>query len=374
MKKISLALTLLSCAVVPAVPVFAQSSVTLYGLISTGMFYTDNQKGLSNYGLLNGPQQPPRIGLIGQEDLGGGRKAFFTLENGFSITTGALGQGGRLFGRQAFIGLSDEQMGSLSFGRQIDSMAQSLAPFESAVQFATYAPPIGDADNVFATFRVSNSVQYKTRNFDGLQIMTDYGFSEAAGSVNNNSSFSIGSSYANGPFRFGAAYHVLHSPASASNTNGALGNFDYGFTSPFVTSGGGAAVDKQQMYGAGGYYKFGDNQLSLLLTNVKFDYLDNSNLKLTNYQFTGTRFLTPQLMAGASYIFTDGKASLAQTKPKWHQINLGLDYFLTKRTDLFLVGIYQRAAGDAQFAQIYYMSPSSRREQTSISFGMRHKF
>lgn len=372
MKKFSALFILIAAAI--AAPAFAQSSVTMYGIISTGMFYTDNQKGLSNYGLLNGPQQPPRIGFIGQEDLGGGRKAFFTLENGFSITTGAAGQGGRLFGRQSFVGLSDAALGSLSFGRQIDSMAQTLAPFESAVQFATYAPPIGDADNVFATFRVSNSVQYKSPVFDGVQIISDYGFSEAAGSVNNNSSFSIGTSYGNGPYKLGAAYHLLRAPGSSSNLNGAVGNFDYGFTSPFITSAAGAAVDKQQMFGAGGSYKFGDNQLSLLLTNVKFNYLDASSLTLTNYQFTGTRYLTPQLMLGASYIFTDGKATLADAKPKWHQISLGLDYFLTKRTDLFLVGIYQRAAGDAKFAQIYYMSPSASREQTSVSFGMRHKF
>jgi len=104
-EKFSALFILIAAAI--AAPAFAQSSVTMYGIISTGMFYTDNQKGLSNYGLLNGPQQPPRIGFIGQEDLGGGRKAFFTLENGFSITTGAAGQGGRLFGRQSFVGLSD---------------------------------------------------------------------------------------------------------------------------------------------------------------------------------------------------------------------------------------------------------------------------
>jgi GBP family porin len=38
------------------------------------------------------------------------------------------------------------------------------------------------------------------------------------------------------------------------------------------------------------------------------------------------------------------------------------------------VGIYQRAAGDAQFAQIYTLSPSSTKSQISAVIGMRHKW
>ena len=46
-----------------------------------------------------------RLGFKGSEDLGGGHSAIFLLENGFQADTGAMGQGGLLFGRQIYVGL-----------------------------------------------------------------------------------------------------------------------------------------------------------------------------------------------------------------------------------------------------------------------------
>src|ERR1700758_2108659 len=99
----------------------AQSSVTLYGLIDAGITYTNNQHGQKNFQATSGDINGSRFGLRGAEDLGGGLKAIFTLENGFSIQNGQLGQGGRLFGRQAFVGLSSDSYGTLTVGRQYDS-------------------------------------------------------------------------------------------------------------------------------------------------------------------------------------------------------------------------------------------------------------
>ena len=73
--------------------------------------------------------------------------------------------------------------------------------------------------------------------------------------------------------------------------------------------------------------------------------------------------LSPRLLLGLAYIYTWGAYTPSDTRPKWHQINIGADYFLSKRTDLYVTGIYQRAAGDAQFAQIYTLLPSSGRSR-----------
>jgi predicted porin len=51
-----------------------------------------------------------------------------------------------------------------------------------------------------------------------------------------------------------------------------------------------------------------------------------------------------------------------------------VDYFLSKRTDVFLVGIYQKAAGDARYAQIFSNLPSDSKTQMSVIAGIRHKF
>ncbi len=106
----------------------AQSSVTLYGLIDAGLTYTNNQGGSHNFKETSGQVNGSRWGLRGAEDLGGGLKAIFTLENGFSIANGTLGQGGREFGRQAFVGLSSAQFGAVTLGRQYDSVVDYLGP------------------------------------------------------------------------------------------------------------------------------------------------------------------------------------------------------------------------------------------------------
>jgi GBP family porin len=365
---------LLSCLpLVVAGPVCAQSSVTLYGILSEGVMYTSNAGGHQQWQLASGVQQSPRFGFTGKEDLGGGNRAIFTLESGFSMSNGTLGQGGRLFGRQAFVGLANDRLGQLTFGRQIDTMSQSLGWFEAAVQFATYGPPIGDNDNIFPTFRINNAIQYKSVNVAGVQVLSQYAFSNKADDFSDNSDFNVAITYANGPFNAGAAYHVIRMPNSTANTAGAVSG-DYGFTSPFVTSATGASVSKQQMYGAGGSYAFGNSKVSLMYTHAQFDYLDESRLSLSNYEATATYNITPALLAGLGYIYTDGHYEPTGKEPKWHQVDAGVDWFLSKRTDLFLVGIFQKAAGDAKFAEIYYNSPSSSREQVSVSLGIRHKF
>ena len=71
----------------------AQSSVTLYGLIDAGLMYTNNVKKGGSQGPLfqatSGNINGSQFGLRGSEDLGGGLKAIFMLENGFNIRTGS---------------------------------------------------------------------------------------------------------------------------------------------------------------------------------------------------------------------------------------------------------------------------------------------
>jgi general bacterial porin, GBP family len=93
MKKNLMAVALLS---VLASAAHAQSSVTLYGLIDVGITYTNSQLtshgGHSNWQETSGSVDGSRWGLRGAEDLGGGLKAIFTLENGFNVNNGTLGQ------------------------------------------------------------------------------------------------------------------------------------------------------------------------------------------------------------------------------------------------------------------------------------------
>ncbi|NIF54100.1 porin [Burkholderia sp. Ax-1724] len=96
---------------------WAQSSVTLYGLIDQAVRFQTSATGhvvSLNEGAINGN----RWGLKGSEDLGGGLRAIFQLESGFNIANGKSDQQGQLFGRQAWMGLQDDTWGTLKLGRQ----------------------------------------------------------------------------------------------------------------------------------------------------------------------------------------------------------------------------------------------------------------
>jgi len=107
----------------------AQSSLSLYGIIDSGIEYVNNV-GASRSAVFRTPQitgsLPSRWGVRGKEDLGGGLSTVFVLESGFATGQGSLNQGGRLFGRQAYVGISSETWGTLTFGRQYSQIYWGL--------------------------------------------------------------------------------------------------------------------------------------------------------------------------------------------------------------------------------------------------------
>jgi predicted porin len=184
MKKLLIAAvanTALGCSLAP-ISAMAQSSVTLYGLIDEGLNYTSNTGGHSNIQMESGFAQGSRWGLKGSEDLGGGTKAVFQLENGFDVNSGKLGQGGRMFGRQAYVGLSSAQFGTLTMGRQYDSVVDFLALLMADGNWAGYlmSHPY-DNDNTDNSFRLNNSVKYMSNTYGGFTFGGLYGFSNQAG-------------------------------------------------------------------------------------------------------------------------------------------------------------------------------------------------
>ncbi|MEA3130978.1 MAG: hypothetical protein QOF46_2773, partial [Paraburkholderia sp.] len=154
----------------------AQSSVTLYGIIDEGFNINTNSGGKHLYNLSSGVLQGSRWGLRGTEDLGGGLKAIFVLENGFDVNNGKLGQGGLMFGRQAYVGLSS-QFGTVTLGRQYDSVVDYVGPLEAGDQWGGYiAAHPGDIDNFNNAYRTNNTVKYTSANYGGLTFGGTYSF------------------------------------------------------------------------------------------------------------------------------------------------------------------------------------------------------
>ncbi len=212
-----------------ALPVFAQTSITLYGVIDEGINYTSNAGDKSAYQLESGYAQGSRWGLKGSEDLGSGLKAIFDLENGFDASTGAFGQGGRMFGRQAFVGLTAANYGTVTLGRQYDSVVDYLAQATANGNWGGYllSHPY-DNDNTDNSFRVNNTIKYASPDFAGLQFGGTYSFSNDTNFANNRQ-YSLGGQYTSGGLLVTGAYLQADNPGLT--TSGSIATDDANFIS-----------------------------------------------------------------------------------------------------------------------------------------------
>ncbi|MFT4065983.1 porin [Paraburkholderia sp.] len=374
----------------------AQSSVTLYGLVDGGLSYVSNLNGAHAWQATTGKASGSRFGLRGTEDLGGGLSAVFTLENGFNVTNGTLGQAGRLFGRQAFVGLSSNRIGTITFGRQYDAIADLVAPLFGPGFWSTSAH-IGDNDNLNQFFRLNNTVKVRSINFYGFSAEGVYSFSnQAAGSAGtgfgNNRAWALSANYVHGPFSIGAGYLQLDHPNAVSNTGGAVGGAstsngdDYSSVFFYGMDGG---VRRQRIFAAGTSYVFGSVTAGLGYSLSDIQYNDGAARRLNNYEANLRYQLTPAVQLIGVYAFTDGHAtnlpgaSSDSLHPKWHQFTLGADYLLSKRTDIYVSAVYQKATGDAStlvngeyrtIASIVYAGTSSSASQVAVFTGIRHRF
>jgi general bacterial porin, GBP family len=380
-----------SMAALGTVSAHAQSSVTLYGLIDTGITYTNNQGGHSNWQMLSSPTQNTVFGLKGTEDLGGGLKANFKLEQGFNLNNGTQAFSGDGFGSQAWVGLQHDSWGALTFGRQFDAMNDTLGPLSA--EYNTWGGSIAahpfENDNLAAdSVVVNNSVKYVSPNFHGLTGEAMYSFSNRAGGFGDNRSYSFGASYAQGPFTVAGGYLQFNNAGggvAGTNPNGAVSLND-GSTN--------FAAQRQRIWGAGASAAFGPATLGLVWSHTQIDNMASvislglgsyvpldGTLRLDTYEANVKYALTSAWSVSAAYTFTDGAygntTSIAY--PSWNTVMLQTDYGLSKRTDVYLEGVYQHARGAPAGsplgqAQINTLSPSSNGSQTAVSVGLRHAF
>jgi len=143
----------------------------LYGLIDTGIEYVNNV-GPQKSNVFRLPSltasYPSRWGLRGIEDLGNGYKSIFVLESGIAPDQGTLNQNGRLFGRQAYVGLIGP-WGTVSLGRLYSQIYYSLIG-------DTLGPNIfaaGVLDPYLSTARVDNAIDY-TLTVSGFTVAATY--------------------------------------------------------------------------------------------------------------------------------------------------------------------------------------------------------
>ena len=371
-----------------AISAHAQSSVTLYGSLDAGVVYANNAGGHPAWNQGSGALSDTYFGLKGSEDLGGGLHAIFRLENGFNLNNGKDTEAGTMFNRQAYVGLQSNQYGALTLGRQYDSMVDYVAPLSDAGSgFGNNlaAHPF-DNDNLDHSFSIRNSVKYQSASYAGVKFGGLYGFSNDAGQFANNRAWSVGVSYGAGPLNVAAAYLQMNNSRTNSNANGA--------NSAGAGNNVNLSAETQRTFGAGLNYTYGPATAGFVWTHTQYENLiaggqggntfsipSGMNLHLDNFELNGRYALTPALALDASYTFTDGKVkgSNGSGDPKWHTVSLQADYAFSKRTDVYVQGVYQHASGELgelgqNVAMINTLSPSTTPNQVAATVGLRHRF
>lgn len=218
-KLVALALSAVAAGVASA----QTANVTLYGIVDTYLAseriggvgaVASKSTTLINGGGISGS----RWGLRGSESLGGGLNAIFTLEGGFASDTGALGQGGLLFGRRAVVGLNGG-FGTVTLGRDYSPnfyvMCNSDDTFGGCLTgFSAVANMGGFYAN---TLRQNNQLRYVSPNFGGVTFEGAYSLGEVAG--NSSASRTIGANvqYKNGPIYVGVGFSDLKNAAATAS-------------------------------------------------------------------------------------------------------------------------------------------------------------
>ncbi|AQH04288.1 porin (plasmid) [Burkholderia sp. KK1] len=378
MKKICLAAVSISAAMSS----HAQNAVTLYGTADDGITYTNNQGGHSNVQASNGALGSSKWGFQIKEDLGGGYSALARLENGFDINSGKLNNGGRLFGRQAYVGVGSP-FGTVTMGRQYDLVLDSLIGLSASSRFGgILASHAADVDNVWGNYSLSNSIKYVSLIYGGLKVSALFSFGGVPGDFSNGKKESVSISYAGDALSAAAVFSRINNPATSIYDATAAPVAGGAFANPISnpTFSGYTSAQTLQVAGAGINYRVGQALIGFTYTNTRFENVVRTSstpfsgtATFNNFEVLATYNLTPAFMLGTSYDYT--KAETA----KYLQLNAGTWYSLSKRTLLYATTSWERATGidstgNAAVAALAFLTPSSSANQVAVRAGIRHNF
>lgn len=173
----------------------AQSSVSLYGVVDAGLARESgkHRTGHSN-ALISGGNSASRLGFRGSENVGDGWKALFVLESGFAVDDGALTQGGLLWGRKSFMGLSSPY-GTLTLGRQDSPLYDYAAEMDPLIGVLAFTRIVTLASKYR---RNNNTIKYGSSVLYGFKGQLAYSFGETAGASASGRVLSAGVNYTAG--------------------------------------------------------------------------------------------------------------------------------------------------------------------------------
>jgi len=339
MKKTMMALLLMAAGGV----VHAQASVTVYGVLDSGLVLEGGGKNGNVTKVSGGAAAGSRLGFRGKEDLGGGMSASFVLESGINVDDGSLNAGGGLFGRQAFIGLHGGY-GSVTMGRQYSLIYQAVN--EVADPFKTGSS--GRANNVLqmAGTRINNSVRYTSPSFNGFNVNVQTAMGEVSGRAAAGRRFDAELAYAGGPWA-GRMVYSTYNDAPASN-----------FT----------ALNRTRIGTAMGSYLFATR---LKLHGGVAVNKDNVNLDSRDAIVGLTYFCGTNRLVGSVIEHDDRTAVNADVT----QYAVGAYHGLSPRTELYFIFSKMRRENAAAEASFFVGNASDAGSgNRGVNIGIKHAF
>ena len=308
----------------------AQSSVTLYGIadVWVGRTSVTNAAGVktNTSKLDSGGLGSSRLGFKGTEDLGGGLKAVFALEQAVGLDTGA----GGTFNRQSYVGLAGG-FGQVTFGNTWTAMDDILGASNSGFDSGLSA-----SNNVLAVQALyadnpGNTIKYVSPSFGGFSGGLSHSLDETAGGSADITDFSL--SYGAGPVAANFAYQLKNGATDVKLT--ALnGSYDLGMAKLLASYG--------QSKGA------------------TFDGTVGANRKSTDFQFGVDVPVSSAMTVSAGY--AESKDEVAGVDgEKRTGYGLAVGYSLSKRTTTY-----------AGFRQAKVKNSAAK--DSVIAAGIRHTF
>ncbi len=391
----------------------ATSSVTLYGIADAGINHVTGLKQGSVTQLASGIMEGSRWGLKGNEDLGGGMRAIFTLESRVELDTGSVSNrpasgsqvpdrlntatlmglpaalqpavtavsanlgaqlgvnhiDKNLFDRQAYVGLITP-VGAITAGRQYTPGYMASATFDSMHAESSLA--LGQLVSVPVSFtiRTSNALQYGIQS-NGVTATVMYAMGEVAGNNSANRLVGALAMYKGAGFSVGGGYNTQKNEVGQKSlTNGILGaSVDIG---PGVLSTMYATIKDDHPAGMSGIATLVGGAAGVLVQNAFTTALkQDSTLAHIGYRITmGANTVT------VAYNTMNDKTSANADRDSY---GAAYTYALSKRTDLNAVltrfnnkNTSQLAPGGNGF--LGGVTASAGTDSTNVAFGIRHRF
>lgn len=371
MKKTLLAAALLGSFAASA---FAAPSVTLYGVIDTGLNYThyraDDGKTASTdtFSMKSSQTAGSRWGLRGNEKIGSVTVGF-NLENGFNTDDGTETMS-RLFGREASVHVAGKY-GTLYAGREGKLISTAGAAAMGGI-FSPFSVLWGDAGIKAQTGtdwgRIDNSLTYVSPSFSGLEIRAQYSFkNDGTKTGDENSSdvdryAALGVSYKNGPAQFGLIgdYSMWQNVAKAKE------NIDNGYS--FI-AGGNYDFKVVRVYGQVNYF---DNQAKLVsgVGDLK-DFSADATKGNLGYKGWGVSLSATTPALGGTVIadvsYRDAEEVQGDNEYKRWEAALGYTYAFSKRTNAYAGVTYAQQKAELKDSD---QTPSA----VGVMAGLVHKF